>query len=183
MGAIPASLHSCGSRSLPNTTLLIADLPSCFLLHSGGLAGPYVCFSNVTDPSQTTAFSQRLPLARDFSCCSNASRAVIFNDVLTTASRSSSIWVHTSQRARLPSPREWERLFSRRYICLQKCQQILISADKIWGEVPSLDDIFGSSLNIFPFCYEHGIGDVSTISISNRNLSHCDWRTLKSSHL
>lgn len=71
--------------------------------------------------------------------------------------------------------------FSRR--CLQKCQQILISADKIWGEVPSLDDIFGSSLNIFPFCNEHGIGDVSTVSISNRNLSHCDWRTLKSSHL
>lgn len=72
---------------------------------------------------------------------------------------------------------------SRRYVCLQKCQQILISADKIWGEVPSLDDIFGRCLNIFPFCDEHGLGDVSTISISNRNLSHCDWRPLKSSHL
>lgn len=30
---------------------------------------------------------------------------------------------------------------SRRYISIQKCQQTLISADKIWGEVPSLDDI------------------------------------------
>lgn len=63
---------------------------------------------------------------------------------------------------------------NRRYICLQKCQQTLISADKIWGEVPSLDDIFGSFLNILPFCDEHGLGDVSTTSISNRNLSHLD---------
>ena len=63
---------------------------------------------------------------------------------------------------------------SRRYVCLQKCQQTLISADEIWGEVPSLDDIFGSLLNIFPFCNEHGLGDVSTISVLNRNLSHWD---------
>lgn len=34
----------------------------------------------------------------------------------------------------------------RRYVYLQKCQQTLISADRIWGEVPSLDDIFGSFL-------------------------------------
>lgn len=49
---------------------------------------------------------------------------------------------------------------SRRYICFQKCQQTLISADKIWEEVPSLDDISGSFLNIFPFCDEHGLGDI-----------------------
>lgn len=59
----------------------------------------------------------------------------------------------------------------RRYVCLQNCQQTLISAEKIWGEIPSLDDIFGSFLNIFPFCDEHGLGDVSTINVLNRNLS------------
>lgn len=63
---------------------------------------------------------------------------------------------------------------NRRYVCLQKCQQTLVSADKIWGEVPSLGDISGSFLNIFPFCGEHGLGDVSAISVSNRNLSHWD---------
>lgn len=56
---------------------------------------------------------------------------------------------------------------SRRYICLQKCQQTLISADKIWGEVPSLDDIFGSFLSIFLFCNEYGLEGVLTISALN----------------
>lgn len=161
---------------------LIADLPSCFLPCSGELAGPCVCFSSATDPSQGTASSQRLPLARDFSCCSNTSQAVIFNDILMLAG--AAVYGFTPAKERVFLHRgNGKDFFSRRYICFQKCQQILISGDKIWGEVPSLDDSFGSSLNIFPFCKEHGIGDVSTISISNRNLSHCDWCTLKSSHL
>lgn len=64
---------------------------------------------------------------------------------------------------------------SRKYICIQMCQLTLISADKILGEVPSLDDIFGSFLHIFPFCDEHGFGGFfSTTSVLNRNLCHWD---------
>lgn len=59
---------------------------------------------------------------------------------------------------------------SRRYVCLQKCQQILISADKIWGEVPSLDDIFGSCLNIFPFCMSMAL-EMSRLSAFQTEIS------------
>lgn len=85
VGAIPARLHSCGSCSLPNTALIIADFPSCFYPTPGDLLAPVSASGILQTPSQGTASSPSLPLARGFSCCSNASQAVIFNDVLMLA--------------------------------------------------------------------------------------------------